>query len=64
MPKKKKHGSTKKRFKVTGTGKVLRDRTGKNHLLEKKGESRKRRANTSAEVTGALKKNIKRALGV
>jgi len=64
MPKIKTHGSTSKRFKITSTGKILRRRTGKNHLLSKKSESRKRFANTPAEVTGALKKNIKRALGV
>ena len=64
MPKTKTHGSTKKRFKITSTGKVMRRRAGANHLRSKKSESAKRVGNTPALVTGALKKNIKRALGV
>ena len=64
MPKMKTHGSTKKRFKLTKNGKLIRSRTGKNHLLQKKSKSTKRNANTPAFVTGSIKKNIKRALGV
>ena len=64
MPKMKTHKGTAKRVKLTKTGKVLRQRAFKNHMLSKKSKSRKRRINTSAEVTGSIAKNIKRALGV
>ncbi len=63
MPKMKTHKGTAKRVKLTKTGKVLRQRAFKNHMLSKKSKSRKRRINTSAEVTGSIAKNIKRALG-
>ena len=36
MPKNKSHSGASKRFKVTGSGKVLRERAGKRHLLEHK----------------------------
>lgn len=64
MPKMKTHKGTAKRVKLTKSGKVLRQRAFKNHMLSKKSKSRKRRINTSAEVTGSIAKNIKRALGV
>ena len=44
MPKNKTHSGTKKRIKVTGTGKLLRERAGKRHLLEKKSSHKTRRA--------------------
>ena len=63
MPKMKTHKGTAKRVKLTKSGKVLRQRAFKNHMLSKKSKSRKRRITTSAEVTGSIAKNIKRALG-
>ena len=63
MPKMKTHKGTAKRVKLTKTGKDLRQRAFKNHMLSKKSKSRKRRFNTSAEVTGSIAKNIERALG-
>ena len=42
MPKQKTHSGAKKRFKVTGTGKLLRRRAMKSHYLEKKSQKRKR----------------------
>lgn len=64
MPKMKTHKGTAKRVKITKGGKILRQRAFKNHMLSKKSKSRKRRINTSAEIKGAVAKNIKRALGV
>lgn len=64
MPKMKTHKGTAKRMKVTKTGKVLRQRAFKNHMLSKKSKSRKRRINTTATVKGSIAKNVKRALGV
>ena len=64
MPKMKTHKATAKRVKITGTGKILRERAFGNHMLSKKSKGRKRNINTPAIVTGAAEKNIKRALGV
>ncbi len=64
MPKMKTHKGTAKRIKQTSTGKLLRRRAFGNHLLSKKSERRKRVIGSSAEVTGKIAKNVKRALGV
>jgi len=64
MPKLKTHKGTAKRIKLTSTGKLTRRRAFGNHLLSKKSKSRKRAINTTATVTGAMAKNVKRALGV
>lgn len=42
MPKQKTHSSSKKRFRVTGTGKVVRNQAYKKHILTKKDTKRKR----------------------
>jgi large subunit ribosomal protein L35 len=43
MPKMKTHKGAKKRFKITGTGKVKRMKAYKSHILTKKDAKRKRR---------------------
>ncbi len=43
MPKQKTHSGAKKRFKVTGSGKILHERTNRRHLLEVKSSRRTRR---------------------
>ena len=55
MPKMKSHSGAKKRFKVTGTGKVKRYSQGKSHILSKKSTKRKRRLRKGAlaDVTNA-----------
>lgn len=62
MPKRKTHSGAKKRFRVTRTGKVLHKRMNKNHLLEKKSGSRKRRLSRTGELTGADATNAARIL--
>lgn len=57
-------GAATKRFKLTKTGKLMRRRAGTHHLLSKKTKSARRFSETTSEVTGSIKKNIKRALGV
>ncbi|TMK82587.1 MAG: 50S ribosomal protein L35, partial [Actinobacteria bacterium] len=52
MPKMKTHRGAAKRFKVTATGKILRRRAFRNHILEKKPSKRTRRLARPAEVTG------------
>lgn len=63
MPKMKTHRGAAKRFKVTGTGKILRRKAYRDHLLEHKPSSRTRRLGREAEVTGGDKKRVKRMLG-
>ena len=63
MPKMKTHKGAKKRFKLTGTGKVRRFRAGKSHILTKKTPKRKMRLRRSAIVdTPGEAKNIKRLI--
>ena len=64
MPKMKTHSATKKRFKLTGSGKVTRRRAFKSHLLEHKSPKRKRGFRKAAPVAGADVKNVKRLLGL
>jgi len=51
-----------KRFKVTGTGKVLRRKQGKRHLLQNKNRKRKRNLGKAALVSDADIKNVKENL--
>ena len=64
MPKLKTHKGTAKRIKVTGSGKLVRERAYGNHILAKKSKARKRNIKTAASVDGKIGKNIKKALGV
>ena len=50
MPKNKSHSGASKRFKITGSGKVLRERAGKRHLLEHKSSRVTRRLTGNAEM--------------
>ena len=63
MPKMKTRSGAKKRFKVTGTGKLLRRDTMKSHNLEHKSAKRKRKFGLAKNVTEADRKNILRMLG-
>lgn len=59
MPKMKTNSSAKKRFKVTATGKIMRKKAYKNHILTKKEKDRKRRLVRMAEVHHADLNNVK-----
>ena len=63
MPKMKSHRGARKRFSITGTGKVKRSKAGKSHILTKKSSKRKRhlRQSTTIKTNGEVK-NIKRLL--
>ena len=54
--------SVAKRFKITGTGKILRRKQGKRHLLLSKNAKRKRNLGKVALVSAADVKNIKKCL--
>ncbi|MBW3669426.1 MAG: 50S ribosomal protein L35 [Actinobacteria bacterium] len=64
MPKMKTDRGAKKRFKITGSGKIMRRKAFRSHLLEKKSSVRTRRLGREAEVTGGDAKQIKRLLGL
>ncbi len=64
MPKMKSHRGTAKRFRVTGSGKIMRSKQGSNHILEKKSQKRKRNFRHETEVSAADKKVVARNLGL
>jgi large subunit ribosomal protein L35 len=59
MPKMKTNSGAKKRFTLTGTGKIKRKHAFKSHILTKKETSRKRRLTTFTLVDKADLKNVK-----
>ena len=59
MPKMTSHSGAKKRFRMTGTGKVKRGHQGKSHILTKKDTKRKRRLRTQTLVSTAQEKTVK-----
>ncbi len=59
MPKMKTKSSAKKRFKLTGTGKIKRKHAFKSHILTKKSKKRKLALTHSTLVSKADEKNIK-----
>jgi large subunit ribosomal protein L35 len=63
MPKMKTHSGTKKRVKVTGSGRLRREQANKRHLLEGKSSRRTRRLTPDADVSPADAKQVKRLLG-
>ncbi|GGH75521.1 50S ribosomal protein L35 [Phaeocystidibacter marisrubri] len=62
MPKMKTKSSAKKRFKLTGTGKIKRKHAFKSHILTKKATDRKRRLTDATLVDKADVKSIKQQL--
>lgn len=64
MPKMKTHKGAAKRFRVTGTGKLMRGKAFKSHILEKKSPKRKRGFRQDGPVSVADTKMVKRRLGI
>lgn len=64
MPKQKSHRGAKKRFKLTGSGKVKRGHSMKNHILTSKTTKRKRHLRKSTLVSKSMEKTIKRMISV
>ncbi|WP_430593328.1 50S ribosomal protein L35 [Humidisolicoccus flavus] len=62
MPKQKTHSGAKKRFKVTGSGKIRKQQAGMRHNLEVKSSVQKRRLNSDKVVSPADAKVIKKLL--
>ena len=58
----KSHRGASKRFKITGTGKLKRNKAYKNHILTKKNAKRKRGLRKATMTTSADLKRIKAVL--
>ncbi len=63
MPKNKTHSGAKKRFRVTGTGKLRHESANRQHLFEKKSSTRTRRIDGTFDVSSADAPRIRRLLG-
>ena len=64
MPKNKTHSGAKKRFRVTGSGKLMREQANKRHLLEHKSSRRTRRLSIDQVVSTNDVPRIKKLLGM
>jgi large subunit ribosomal protein L35 len=62
MGKMKTHSGSKKRFSITGTGKVSRTQAGKKHILTKKSRKRKRELGNSVVASKANEATIKQMI--
>lgn len=62
MPKLKSHRGAAKRFKRTGTGKIVRHHASARHILTSKTRKRKRKLRQQAEVSAGDYKRIDRML--
>jgi large subunit ribosomal protein L35 len=63
MPKNKTHSGSKKRFKITGSGKIMKQQAGMRHNLEVKAPGRKARLNQDQVLSAADTKTVKKLLG-
>jgi len=63
VPKRKTHKGLAKRIKVTATGKLFRRRSGKSHLLSKKGARRRRGLSRPGELRGGQARLVRRQMG-
>ncbi|MEM6502804.1 MAG: 50S ribosomal protein L35 [Cyanobacteria bacterium P01_C01_bin.89] len=59
MPKLKTRKSAAKRFRTTGSGKIMRRKAFRNHLLEHKSTTRKRRLSKAAAVSEVEAENVR-----
>ncbi len=64
MPKMKTHSGSKKRFKLTGSGKISRRKAFTSHILTKKSKKRKRALRKSAIIDSTNERLVKRLLAI
>lgn len=62
MPKMKTNRAAAKRFRVTGSGKIKRNKGFKSHLLSSKGKKRKRKLRRPSLVSAAETRNIRKLI--
>jgi len=63
VPKNKTHSGAKKRFRLTGTGKVMREQANARHLFEHKSSRRTRRLATDQVLSKPDTRTVKKLLG-
>lgn len=63
MPKNKTHSGTKKRVRVTGSGKLMREQAFGRHLMEHKSSRRARRLASDVAVAKADAPKLRKLLG-
>ncbi|MBO0875550.1 MAG: 50S ribosomal protein L35 [Pseudonocardia sp.] len=63
MPKNKTHSGISKRVKVTGSGRLRRQKAGLRHLLERKSSRQTRRLAGTEDVARADVKRVRKLLG-
>jgi large subunit ribosomal protein L35 len=63
MPKMKTHSGASKRFRITGSGKLMHRRANRNHMLEHKPSTRTRRLANEEQLSPADAKKAKKLLG-
>ena len=63
MPKIKTNRGARKRFRLSGSGKIKRNRAFASHILTKKSSKRKRKLRQSTTVSAVDTKRVKRMLG-
>jgi large subunit ribosomal protein L35 len=63
MPKMKSHSGAKKRFKLTGSGKLRHRQSFSSHMLEKKSPKRKRKFDQDQAISGHDRKAVRHLLG-
>ena len=64
MPKNKTHSGAKKRFRLTGSGKVMREQANRRHNFESKPSTRTRRLEGTTEVAKADAGKVRKLLGL
>ncbi len=63
MPKNKTHSGAKKRFRATGSGKLIREQAGHVHKFHEKTPQKARRLSRDLIVSAADTKAVKKLLG-
>ena len=64
MPRMKTNRSAAKRFKLSGNGKLIRNKAYKSHILTKKSQKRKRNLRKGTTLSSADQKRISSVLNV
>jgi large subunit ribosomal protein L35 len=64
MPKLKTHKTAAKRFKISGSGKIMRRKSHNNHMFFHKSGGQKRRLDQESELSKTEQKRVRRLLGL
>ena len=64
MPKMETRRSAAKRFKLTGTGRIRRNKANHSHMLIRRSKSAKRKMRNAGLVSNAEEKRVRKMLGI